>query len=288
MMRWLDADTWHRMWANAIQAMAGIGLRLVLICIAYWLARQALLRVVDGAMTRLQTRSAGPPGKGAPGPMSSERIGRLRTMQTMVKSLVGYALFFVFVLTVLQTLEVNITGILTTAGVAGVAAGLGAQKLVRDMISGFFIVSEDHFAVGDFVTIGPAAGIVEELSLRTTRVRDEHGRVWIVPNGDIGFVLNQSRGPVVSAMDIPVSSVHDVDGLMRCVNEMGAELRDSRPDLFRSAPTFAGLVGFDAAGVTARITFESMPHAQAEAQMALHARLRESLIEAGYLPQPPA
>ncbi len=284
MTNWLDADTWQRLWANAIQTLTGIGLRLALICIAYWLARQALFRVVDGAMTRLQNRNIG----GSDVSASSERLGRLRTLQTMVKSLTGYALFFVFVLTVLQTLDVNITGIVTTAGVAGVAVGFGSQKLVRDVISGFFIVSEDHFSVGDFVTIGSATGVVEELGLRTTRIRDEQGRMWVVPNGDISFVLNQSRGPVITAMEIPVSSVKDIEGLVRCVNEMGVRLRDARPDLFRSSPQLAGLVGFDAAGITARITFESAPRAQGEAQMALRSSLRETLIEAGFLPQPEA
>ena len=216
----------------------------------------------------------------------NDRTGRLRTLQTLVKSVVGYALFFVFALTVLQTLDVNITGIVTTAGVAGIAVGFGAQKLVRDVISGFFIVSEDHFAVGDFVTVGPATGVVEELTLRTTRVRDEQGRVWVVPNGEIGFVLNKSRGPVCGHVEISVPPICDLSVLAEIVAEAGGRAQSQRPDLIVSAPRYCGVAGFDAAGVTVRIALPCRPDRLTDAQMALRGFVRDALIERGLLPMP--
>jgi small conductance mechanosensitive channel len=286
MSHWFDAATWQRLWADAVQALTGMGLRLILITFVYWLVRNALFRVVDGSMARLQARRTAIAERSGVLGSAEERLNRIRTLQTMVKSLIGYALFFVYALTVLQTLDINITGIVTTAGVAGIAVGFGAQKLVRDVISGFFIVSEDHFAVGDYVTIAAASGVVEDLSLRTTRLRDDQGRVWVIPNGDIGFVLNHSRGPVISNLEIQVPAVRDVQDLAAKVNAMGTELAASMPDLFSAAPQLAGLAGFDASGVTVRVTFASEPKSLGAAQMALRERLRNVLIAGGYLPAP--
>lgn len=288
MTPWLDAETWHALWVSTVKVVVSVGLRLILITVGYWLVRKALFKVVDGAMARLQSRRAersDTAGQSA-SVVSDERMGRVRTLQTLVKSLTGYALFFVYALTVLQTLDVNITGIVTTAGVAGVAVGFGAQKLVRDVISGFFIVSEDHFAVGDYVTIGAATGVVEELSLRTTRIRDDQGRVWIVPNGDIGFVLNQSRGPVSATLELPVPAVADVGRLSDEINHLGVALKEERPDLFLEPPRLIGLAGFDATGVTIRVALTGQPEKLTAAQLVLRERLRSLLLDAGYLPQP--
>ena len=287
MTLWLDPDTWQRLWAAAIGGLVSVGLRLVIISVAYWLVRKALFGVVDRAMARLETRYRQSDSSGSE--RSNQRIedrsGRILTLQTMVKSIAGYALFFVYALTVLQTFEVNITGIVTTAGVAGIAVGLGAQKLVRDAISGFFIVSEDHFGVGDYVTIAAASGVVEELTLRTTRIRDDQGRLWVVPNGDIGFVLNQSRGPVSTTIELTLPSVGDVAGLADQINQLGDELYAEQPALFKEAPRLIGLAGFDANGVTVRVRIAGQPERLADAQMVVRERMRARLIAAGYLPQ---
>lgn len=290
MMLWLDPDTWQRLWVATLKVLVSVGLRLVLVTLAYWLVRKMLFGVVDRAMGRLYARlqPSASAGGGRLPTQAQDRSGRILTLQTMVKSIVGYALFFVYALTALQTLDVNITGIVTTAGVAGIAVGFGAQKLVRDMISGFFIVSEDHFGVGDYVTIGAASGIVEELNLRTTRVRDEQGRVWVIPNGDIGFVLNQSRGPVTMTIELPVPSVADMGRLGEAINQCGDALRAERPELFMEPPRLIGVAGFDAATVTLRIRIAGPPERLTEAQMVLRERMRATLIAGGYLPQPMA
>lgn len=279
MMRWLSHDRLEGLWAGILKSAATAGLRLLLILVVYWLARQALFRLVDAGLTRLRPREA-------LDATAEERRRRLMTLQTLVKSLVGYVLFFVMILTALQTLGVNITGIVTTAGVAGIAVGFGAQKLVRDIISGFFIVTEDQFAVGDYVTIGQATGVVEEMGLRTTRVRDDRGRLWAIANGDIGFVLNQSRGDTAASIDLPIPATSDLDDVTRLIGDTGRQLLDEHPAVFTRAPAVEGVTAFDASTVTLRIGVAAPPTVASQAEMLVRARLRAALMDAGILPRP--
>src|SRR5207244_3586993 len=95
---------------------------------------------------------------------------------------------------------------------------------VKDVISGFFLIVEDQFAVGDFVTIGPAIGTVEEIGMRITRLRDESGRLWILSNGDISIVTNHSRAPVESFVEIGIATMADVKKAAQVLNKAGEAL----------------------------------------------------------------
>lgn len=279
MKAWLTAETLYRYWEHAVQALATTGLRLAIIFVAYVLARQALVRFVDGAIARIQPKDPGTR-------TAEERARRLLTLQTLVRSVIQYVLFFVLVLTVLQTLGVNTIGILTTAGVAGVAIGFGAQKLVRDVISGFFLVTEDQFAVGDYVTIGQATGIVEEMGLRTTRIRDAQGRLWALANGDITFVVNHSRGPVTSTLDVPIPVTCDFRAAAERINALGEVLAAEEPALFELPPRVDGVAAFDAATTTLRVRVSARPTVLAQAEMKVRERLRNTLEEEGFLRPP--
>jgi len=280
-MRWLTVEGLARLWEQALQAVATTGLRLVVILAVYWLARQAIVRVVRAALGRLQPRDTARTG-------NEERLRRIMTLQTLVTSVVGYVLFFVLVLTVLRTLGVDITGIVTTAGVAGVAVGFGAQKLVRDVISGFFIVTEDQFAVGDYVTIGQAVGKVEEMGLRTTRVRDDQGRLWSIANGDITQVVNHSRGDLSAYLDLSIPASQDPGPVISTISEEGQALADARRDLLSAPLSVEGIVAFDAATYTLRVRMHPRPTRAGEAEVVVRGRLRSRLLEAGVLRPGPA
>jgi len=274
MRAWLTPEALQRYWEAALKALATTGLRLIIIFVAYWLARQALVRFVDAALSRLQPRGDDR--------TREDRARRILTLQTLARSLIGYVLFFVLILTVLQTLGVNIMGILATAGVAGVAVGFGAQKLVRDVISGFFIVTEDQFAVGDYVTINQATGVVEEMGLRTTRIRDTQGRVWAFGNGDITFVVNHSRGPVTSTIDVPIPASQDHRAVTERLNEAGVSLAAEKPDLFEYPPRVEGIASFDAATVTIRMRISARPTVMPQAEAAARERVLDLLEEWGF------
>src|SRR5262249_52051065 len=144
---------------------------------------------IDGVLARLLAHEA---RLG----VSAERTGRLQTLQGLCKSVVGYVLFFVFGVLLLKALGFDIMPFITTAGVIGLAVGFGAQKLVKDVISGFFIIIDNLFVVGDTVTIGTVTGRVEEMGMRVTRLLDTSGKEYLFANGDIGTVTNLSRHPV--------------------------------------------------------------------------------------------
>lgn len=216
--------------------------------------------------------------------VDDENAARFKTLASLANSVVGYALTFVLAVMLLRAVHLDPIPLLTTASVAGLAVGFGAQKLVRDMISGFFILLENQYAVGDYVTIGSVSGTVEDVGMRTTRIRDDVGKLNILSNGDITQVCNQSRGPVATFVEIGVGAQTDIGKATEIINAAGQELVKTRQELgFAAAPTVQGLGGMDGAKLTLRVACPvTAPARLAEAQVALrgltHQRLTESEI----------
>ena len=132
----------------------------------------------------------------------------------ILNSAVRYLLYFVGAMTILERLGVPTGSIIATAGIGGLAIGFGAQNLVRDVITGFFILMENQYAVGDFVQIGDVSGIVEEMGIRVTKLRDRGGALHIIPNGLIQQVTN-NMGPAMRVLfNVLVSYDADVDRVL--------------------------------------------------------------------------
>lgn len=203
------------------------------------------------------------------------RAARVRTLASLLQSILVWALGFVFVIAALGTLGFNLAGVLGTAGVAGLAVGFGAQKLVKDVISGFFLLLEDQYAVGDYVTIGAITGTVEELGMRITRIRDDDGRLFILSNGDITQVCNMSRGPVAGTLEVAVAASADATQAAHTLNE--ALAKESEALSLAEAARVDGISQVDAAKTTLRIRFRAAP-TQRPAEMAL--RLRQAARDA--------
>src|SRR5207237_8657624 len=126
---------------------------------------------------------------------------------------------------ILGELGISIAPILATAGVAGLAIGFGAQSLVKDYFSGFFMLLEDQIRVGDIVEVAGKAGEVEEVTLRYVRLRDADGFVYFVPNGEIKMVVNRSRNFAYALIDAAIAGHHDVDPALDAMREVGVALR---------------------------------------------------------------
>lgn len=135
---------------------------------------------------------------------------RARTLSGLLITVVTVAVWIFVVLTILGAFNINIAPLLAGAGVAGLAIGFGAQQLVRDIISGFFILAEDQFGVGDTVTAAGVTGTVETVSLRITRLRGDDGVLHHVRNGDLGVVSNSTRGWATVTIDVPIDPSADV------------------------------------------------------------------------------
>ena len=181
-------------------------------------------------------------------------------------------------LLVLTELGVNITPLLASAGVVGVALGFGAQTLVKDYLSGFFMIVEDQYGVGDLVDVGPVVGTVEEVSLRITRIRDLTGVVWYVRNGEILRVANQSQGWTMAAATIPVSYDADLEQVRQIVVEVGNDMYNDpvTQTMMLGRPVFAGVDAVSGEAVYVRIVAK----ARASHQVTLTRELRERLKNA--------
>ncbi len=149
---------------------------------------------------------------------------RAATITGLLESLVSVSIGFVAVLMLLRELSLDIMPILTGAGIAGLAIGFGAQNLVRDVISGFFLILEDQVRVGDLVKINGVSGIVEQINLRTIVVRDGEGGVQVFPNGTIGTLANLSKHYAYAVIDIRVSYSEHLDRVMATIHEIGEAL----------------------------------------------------------------
>ena len=220
---------------------------LVMLAFVFFALRVVLIRMVRRGAERVAVREANAGNFG--------RAARLRTLTGLSTSVAVWLLSFVFVVSALSILGVNVAGIVGTAGVAGLAFGFGAQKLVKDVITGFFILLEDQYAVGDYVTINSITGTVEELAMRTTRLRDDDGKLYILSNGDIAQVCNQSRGPVAGSFEIAVAASADP---RRAEEILNAALADQTDPLKLAQPAkVEGVTLADATKTTFRIGYRA-------------------------------
>jgi small conductance mechanosensitive channel len=153
--------------------------------------------------------------------IADDKHRRLETVGTLAVSIVRYILYFVAFAISLGELGLGnaMNSMLAAAGIGGIAIGIGAQSLIKDIMTGFFILFEDQFAVGDYVTIGDVTGTVERIELRTTAVRGYRGEINVIPNGNIGVMTNFSRNDYLAMIDIPAAQGTDTEKAMALMLE---------------------------------------------------------------------
>ncbi len=158
----------------------------------------------------------------------SEFINRLHTIGGLATNAVRVAVFGAAAMMIMQELGVNITPLLTAAGIGGLAIGFGAQNLVRDVISGFFLILEDQIHVGDVVSIDGTSGLVQAVKLRTVVLRDLSGTVHVIPNGAISTLSNMTKEFSYYVMDVGVAYKEDTDHVVDVLREVGADLESDQ------------------------------------------------------------
>jgi small-conductance mechanosensitive channel len=198
-------------------------------------------------------------------------------------------------LLLLSNLDVNLGPLLASAGVAGVALGFGAQSIVRDTLSGFFILLENQFGVGDIVevqtTAGAAGGKVESLTLRITTLRAFDGTLHVIPNGNIQLVSNKSRGWARAIVDVRVGYAEDVQRVREMLEELFEELRaePAMRDWLMEGPSVLGIETLADYGQVIRVVAETRPSKRPDVERVLRERISSRLAERGVqVPTPPA
>jgi small conductance mechanosensitive channel len=156
---------------------------------------------------------------------AGDDLRRIDTVTRALRYFAGVVVVLVAGMLVLGELGISIAPILATAGVAGVAIGFGAQSLIKDYFSGFFMLIEDQIREGDVVEVAGRTGEVEEVTLRYVRLRDAEGVVYFVPNGEIKLVVNRSRNFAYALIDAAIAGHHDVDPALAAMREVGVALR---------------------------------------------------------------
>ena len=207
--------------------------------------------------------------------MSQRREQRAHAVGQLLNSVLVVIVWGTASLIVMTQLGVNIAPIMASAGVVGVALGFGAQTLVKDYLSGFFMIVEDQYGVGDLVDVGEVTGRVEEVQLRITRIRDPSGVVWYVRNGEILRVANQSQGWTMASAVIPVSYDADLAEIRQVVVEVGNDMFNDPETRQRmlGRPTFAGVEAVSGEAVYVKI----LAKARGGQQIPLTRELRERL-----------
>jgi len=161
-------------------------------------------------------------------------------------------------LVMLGVLGVDTRPSLAGAGILGLAVGLGAQTMVADLVSGFFILFENQFLVGDYVQVGDAAGTVEAVGIRVTHIRDGQGKLHIIPNGQIKGVVSFSKGYVNAVVDLRVPAGTDLEGTFRAMTEAGRRLRQSHKEVLADTQ-IQGLVDLGTSEMTVRAVTKVRP-----------------------------
>ncbi len=266
-------------------------LKIVLILVIAWLAnrflKRAIRRFVRGMNERGVERLGALARKGPltqTAPINLQRATmRTETIGGVLNSLTTVVVWGIAVLMALSAVRLNLGPLIAGAGIAGVALGFGAQSLVKDFLTGIFMILEDQFGVGDIVDVGEANGVVEAVTLRTTRVRDISGTLWHIPNGEITRVGNMSQLWSRALLDIGVAYETDIAHasatMKRVADEMAAE--PEWADYFFEPAEVWGVQDLADNQITIRMVAKVTPAKQWPIERELRARIKAAFDEAG-------
>ncbi|GAA1134638.1 mechanosensitive ion channel family protein [Ornithinicoccus hortensis] len=292
--------TWEEFGAWLLGAPLRVLLILLIALLVRWLLFRAIRQVEESAMEKVDSRRLSKVDQvwaGVTGTDLERRKQRTLTLGSLLRSISTLIIFTIALLTILAEFGVPLGPMLASAGVGGVALGFGAQSLVKDFLSGIFMIIEDQYGVGDVVDTGEAVGTVEEVGLRITRLRDAQGVVWFIRNGEIVRIGNQSQGWAVATVDLPVAATTEpadaLPVLRRVAEQMYAD--QDWADKLMEAPSVAGVESVTAGTMTLRMFVKTLPGEQWATSRALRARALAALKAEGikepgyglYGPQPP-
>jgi small conductance mechanosensitive channel len=256
----------------------GLVIRWVLHRLVDRLVAQAQDGVLPDRVSRLGMRGRATAHATAARDMATatRRVQRAKTMGDLLKSVITGILVAIIGTMMLSELNVNIAPIIASAGIIGLALGFGAQSLVKDFLSGVFMIFEDQYGVGDVVDIGEASGTVEAVSLRVTRLRDLNGTVWYVPNGEILRVGNMSQNWSRAVVDVNVAYAEDLARVKRVLQDVAHDLWEDEDykGVVIEEPEVTGVEALTPESVTLRVLLKTAPMEQWSIARELRQRIK--------------
>jgi len=257
----------QRLWsAEQVALYASKAIQILLVVLVAWLVSWLVGRIVRGL---LRSRAR----------FLTER--HTRTMISVSRSIIRYFIFFFGLVASLRILGIDYAAILAGAGVVGLAVGFGAQTLVRDFISGFFILFEDLISVGDHLTVGDIAGTVERVGLRSTQLRGFDGTLFVIPNGELTRFGNQNRGFMRALVAVDIAYEQDAEKGLAVAQAAADRWYERSRDIALEPPTVQGLIALGESGIKIRVLakVKAMEHWGAERSLRLE--LKRAFDEAG-------
>lgn len=244
--------------------------------IAFW-----LLKVISDRMRRAAEKHSN---------IGLARTSQIRTLASVLRATgIGIVSFFTVITILRDVFDLNLAPLLAGAGVAGVAIGLAAQTIVKDMINGMLVLIEDQYNVGDWVTIAGVSGTVESMSLRKTTVRGGDGTLYLVPNSQITNVANQSRDFTTTTLNISVDFSADPDKVIALLKKVAVEVRQdpAYKDIFLGDPQVLGVDQIKGSEVIYPISVKTLARKQYDALREMQKRIRLALEQHHMLPGSP-
>ena len=298
MQQWLGDDwqsqaiTWliTKPLAILVLVLVAVALRWFLHRLIDRLVRRAAEGLPSPVLKRRSKEQAQAPSKVPQAVVAGRRVQRAETMGSLLKSIASILIFTIFGITIIAELGYPVGPLIASAGVVGVAIGFGAQSLVKDFLSGIFMIFEDQYGVGDSVDLGEAGGTVEAVGLRVTRLRDVEGTVWYVRNGEIIRVGNQSQNWARTVLDIPVALNQDLQRVQQVLRDVAQDLWDD--DDFRhliiEEPSVWGVQDLTPNWIIVRVTLKTAPLEQWAVAREMRQRIKWRFDHEGIEFAPPA
>ena len=240
-------------------------LRILIFYLIYKVVRAATFKIIEKIFARMQAKE-------------NLSDNRTKTLESLTKNAFGYVFIFILLVTALEMFGINVSAILAGAGIVGLAVGFGAQGLVSDVVTGFFILLEKQIDVGDEVTIGTINGTVEVVGLRTMEIRGFDGSLHYIPNRQIGILSNHSRGAMRAMVEIKLKEEDNLELITQAIKEICHDMAKQDDDILMG-PEVLGIQDLGTADYTIRIVARTVNGQQYHVERQLRSKIKMAIDE---------
>jgi len=252
-------------WEQLLFDIGEVLLKVLFFYLVYKLIKIFTNKVVETIFARLQAKSDG-------------TDNRTKTLESLTKNIISYIYSFILIVTILELFDIRVTAILAGAGIVGLAVGFGAQGLVSDVVTGFFILLERQIDVGDEVTIGLIKGTVEVVGLKTLQVRDYDGSLHFIPNRQIATVSNHSRGSMRAMVEIKLSTDDNFELITLVIQDICKKMAEENENIILG-PDILGIQEIGVSDFTIRIVARTVNGQQAYVERVLRQQIKLAIDE---------
>ncbi|WP_132744662.1 mechanosensitive ion channel family protein [Scopulibacillus darangshiensis] len=252
-------------WEDILKNTGFIILKIIVILIVFWIAKKVGERFIDHTFTKVKGKKAA-------------SIGRVHTLERLTKNIFSYVLSFILIVILFGIFHFDVSALIAGAGIVGLAIGFGAQGLVSDVVTGFFLLLERQMDVGDYVTLAGYDGVVEEIGLKTTQLRGFDGTLHFVPNREISSLSNHSRGNMRALVDIGISYDENVDNALGVLQAICKRIKEEN-ELIIEGPDVLGVQTLGSSDVVIRIIAQTVNGEQFGVEREIRKAIKEAFDE---------